>query len=196
LPTAAASKVSALADIAGLEEHFGRLKMKVRHASYGVTVEPEEYAEFNSRCFIVIDRLSTRDDIYYIQALHELDVHKTLTSAALALSLHGLIQSLKRDIQAGSSTSWHQRAHTEVLAGFLFQAESLLNQGAKDAAAVILGSVLASHLRLLAMRHDFATRNTSEDGPNEPAAVPLVRVSDALARYVYTKDDHRRVVGG
>jgi hypothetical protein len=68
--------------------------------------------------------------------------------------LIGVTESLLSDIAAGYVQTIFELAHGEVFADFLEMASHLLDQGYKDAAAVIGGRALEAHLRQLG--HKFA----------------------------------------
>ena len=70
----------------------------------------------------------------------------------LARSLAGILQSLRTDLAAGYVRSHRELVHAELFADFLEMAEHLLNEGYKDAAAVIAGSSLEAHLRRLCQK--------------------------------------------
>ena len=65
----------------------------------------------------------------------------------------GVLQALRREYQSGYLESVVELIHADVFADFLDMAHYLLEQGYKDPAAVVAGSVLEAHLRKLCDKH-------------------------------------------
>jgi hypothetical protein len=63
--------------------------------------------------------------------------------------LAGVLNALRDDIEAGYTLRVAALIHADVFGDFLEMAEELLSKNYKDAAAVIVGSVLEEHLRKL-----------------------------------------------
>lgn len=64
--------------------------------------------------------------------------------------LVGILKGVQHDIKSGLVSDLRRLLNAEIFADFLDMSEHLLNEGYKDAAAVILGSVLEDSLRKLA----------------------------------------------
>lgn len=62
----------------------------------------------------------------------------------------GILKAVQSDIESGMLSNLRSLAQAEVFADFLDMAEHLLNEGYKDAAAVLLGAVLEDSLRKIA----------------------------------------------
>lgn len=76
----------------------------------------------------------------------------------------------------------------EMFADFLEMSEHLLDQGYKDPAAVLIGSVLEEHLRKMSTKHGVAI--VKPDGfPKKAAAIN----SDLAAATAYSKLDQKSV---
>lgn len=69
----------------------------------------------------------------------------------------GVAEALRDDMAAGWLDSLTELIHAETLADILSQAEELLQKGYKGAAAVIAGSALEAHLKLLCVKHSIPT---------------------------------------
>ncbi|MBS0337124.1 MAG: hypothetical protein JSS40_09995 [Proteobacteria bacterium] len=61
----------------------------------------------------------------------------------------GALRALRRDYDCGYLTSVQSLVRAELFVDFLEMAEHLMQQGYKDPAAVLIGSVLEEHLRAL-----------------------------------------------
>lgn len=71
--------------------------------------------------------------------------------------LAGTLVGLRADLEADYLSSVSELLHADAFSDFLGMAEELLVKGYKDAAAVLAGSVLESHLRNLCKKHGVAT---------------------------------------
>jgi hypothetical protein len=66
--------------------------------------------------------------------------------------LAGTVQSLRDDVAAGWMVTIRELIHADAFADLLEQATELLSKGYKDAAAVVAGCTLESHLRNLCVK--------------------------------------------
>jgi len=83
---------------------------------------------------------------------------KRIISAAPALHNHtsavlGVVQALRDDLNSGYMQTFAEIVHADIFSDFLDMAQHLNETGYKDAAAVIAGSTLESHLRKLAVKN-------------------------------------------
>ncbi|MFM9626236.1 MULTISPECIES: hypothetical protein [Streptomyces] len=74
---------------------------------------------------------------------------------------YGIAVGLRDDIAAGWYSSVVELVHAETYGDFLEMADGLLNQGYKDAAAVITGTSLEVHVRSLCVKHSVDTTTAS-----------------------------------
>jgi hypothetical protein len=81
-------------------------------------------------------------------------------NAHLAI-LHGLSKCIVDDLERGLLFDIRSLVHAEVFTDFLEMGEHLLQEGYKDAAAVVIGSVLEDTLRQLSLKSKVATVNPS-----------------------------------
>lgn len=71
-------------------------------------------------------------------------------------NLAGILKAVESDIESGMLSNFKSLAQAEVFADFLDMGEHLLNEGYKDAAAVILGAVLEDSLRKIAEANEIS----------------------------------------
>lgn len=71
----------------------------------------------------------------------------------------GMLQALRAEYEAGYLQSIVELIHADTFADFLDMAHHLLEQGYKDPAAVVTGSVLESHLHKLCDKNSIPTTN-------------------------------------
>lgn len=188
MPPSDRLKGIALSQIAAIERDYANLRKKLRYLEFGGTIQPDEYAEFNARCLGFVDRVTSRHDAYYVQVMRELERHP-MTSDELATTLYGIVQSLKHHIEASGLSTFREYEHAVLYELLLAEAEQLLDEGRKDAAAVLVGGVVVVHLWQLADKHDVVTPAAEvATGPASPE-----RLNDALAQSVYGRVEHQRI---
>jgi len=108
--------------------------------------------------------------------------HNNLPSAI------GAVEALRADYDRGFLSSISEMIHGELFADFLEMADHLLSEGYKDAAAVIAGSALESHLRALADKSGLPISNDAGD------PLKAARLNDDLRNAdVYGKGDQKAV---
>jgi hypothetical protein len=73
----------------------------------------------------------------------------------------GLFKSIEHDIDSGMLSNFKGLIQAEIFADFLEMAEHLLDEGYKDASAVILGAVLEDSLRKVADNNAVPTTNSN-----------------------------------
>jgi hypothetical protein len=137
-----------------------------------------------------IRRLAPSGSIYAdnVQA-HE----RFLTSGVIAISIalepvRGMLLALRNDYAAGYLRSVVELVHADVFADFLDMADYLIQQGYKDPAAVVAGSVLEGHLRNLCDKRGVAV--VKADGtPKKADALN----SDLTMAGAYSKLDQKSV---
>lgn len=73
----------------------------------------------------------------------------------------GVAKAIEHDLASGLLTDFKSIVQADIFADFLEMGEYLLQEGYKDAAAVIIGSVLEDGLRKLSERHGLPVTNES-----------------------------------
>lgn len=81
--------------------------------------------------------------------------------------------------------------HGEIFGDFLEMADHLLNEGYKDAAAVIAGGTLEAHLRQLCIKHSIDTEITTSQGIRPKKADQMN--ADLTKANAYSKLDQKNV---
>lgn len=131
----------------------------------------------NSSYFKEIERIQTK-----FSHLHE---HTS--------PIMGVVQALKEDIDAGCIQSLIELVHSDIFANFIEMAEHLLSSGYKDAAAVISGSTLESHLRELCNKNGVPTEEEiNQNGNMRPLRSDKLN-SELTKAEVYSKLDQKNI---
>ena len=103
--------------------------------------------------------------------------------------LIGVLKALRLAYEKDYLQSIQELVHADVFGDFLEMADHLLEQGYKDPAAVITGSVLEEHIRKLATNAGIAI----VQGNGSPKKADLLN-SELTAAGVYTKLDQKNVI--
>jgi hypothetical protein len=116
-----------------------------------------DYSKFRMAALAVISRVSGSDSVYMRQAsnlsIDERNFDNNLKQVPL---LGGILLALRNDVDRGFLESMRELVHSDLFSDFLEMADYFLNDGYKDAAAVIGGGVLETHLRQLCIKHNIA----------------------------------------
>jgi hypothetical protein len=109
-------------------------------------------------------------------------------------ALVGAVRSLRHDYASGRLKTFREMVRSDVFSDFLEMAEYLLNdEGLKDPAAVMAGSVLEQHIRKLCDKHGVTTTFTDGKGDTRPKKLDTMN-SDLAKAGVYGGNDQKQVV--
>jgi hypothetical protein len=134
-----------------------------------------------------IHRLGPPDSTYIKNA--KLFERYLVSNAGTALlPLRGILSALKSDFENDYLRSVEELIHADVFTDFLDMGAHLLDQGYKDAAAVICGSVLEEHLRKLSTKAGLPGLLAS----GVPKKADLLN-SELASAVVYTKLDMKNI---
>lgn len=161
-------------------------------------VSPHAYTDFSdlpqearseaiNLIYSAIERLSPPGSRYVQNAKLYEGVLKGNMGDALS-PLRGILKALRSDYDAGRLQSVIELVHADVFADFLEMAGYLLEQGYKDPAAVISGSVLEEHLRKLCNKHGTSVLK-ADGSPKKADALN----ADLAGAGIYSKLDQKGV---
>lgn len=177
--------------ISQLDDVLAEWSALVKRSKYDDASDlPEaEVGQFVSRAEAAIHRIAGTPSPYADQAGR---VFKTKAyTGYYGRALAGILQSLRADLAAGYVKSQRELLHAELFADFLEMAQHLLNEGYKDAAAVIAGSSLEAHLRQLCHKSGIGCEITN--GPSTfPKKAERLNADLATAE-AYSKLDQKNV---
>ena len=112
--------------------------------------------------------------------------------AILIPRLIGIVTALHTDLKAGYLKTVSELLHGEVFGDFLEMGDHLLENGYKDAAAVVTGSTLEAHLRQLCQK--FGVEIEAVDGKGNLLPKKADRMnSDLAAASAYSKLDQKNI---
>ena len=137
----------------------------------------------------VINRSVGSESAYGKQASTIIEKH--IGTSQQINSIVGIISALRDDIEAGHVESLTELVHGELFGDFLEIAQHLLDEGYKDAAAVIAGSSLEAHLRQLCQKSEIDIEVTVSSRI-EPKKADLMN-SELTKATAYTKLDQKNI---
>jgi hypothetical protein len=157
----------------------------------GVMRRPDrpEFVAFRTRAIYFIDMSLGRDNEYFTQFRNycQMDCANHLAWG------RSLLESVRVELTTRRQWTTGGMASASVFADFLDMAEELLAKEYKDAAAVIIGSVLEQHIRRLCLLNETKTADV-KDGRSVPRSTQ--RLNQELASHdVYSKVDQQMVTG-
>ena len=142
-----------------------------------------------TRIITAIERVSGRDSDYYKRIMTLLKVKKW--EHLKVKSLIGVLNALYGNLKAGYLKSFSELIHADIFSDYIEMAEYLLEEGYKDAAAVITGSTLEEHLRKLCVKNgiDIEIMSSGKLRPKKTDAMN----SDLAKQKVYSKLEQKSV---
>ena len=121
----------------------------VHRGDFGPYVTSENFAALRAASLSFIERVFGRDHPHY----REFDKSVEDVSDHYVQRGLGILTAIRDEIRGGWLFTTRGLVSAEVFADFLEMADYLLQEGYKDAAAVLVGGVLEEHLRQLAQKH-------------------------------------------
>lgn len=90
--------------------------------------------------------------------------------------LGNILKALRIDINDDCMASFAELIHADLFADFLEMSQHLLDQGYKEAAAVLAGGVVEEHLRKLCIKHSISLVGANRKNKTiDPLNVDLVK---------------------
>ncbi len=157
-----------------------------------LAVDWRRFSEFVTTARAAVEDVAGRDSAY-ARRLDE-KPHRYLIGSEMqdmAGHLAGILKSLRAAVDSGYLASASELIRGEVFGDYLDMAAHLVDQHYKDAAAVVGGSTLESHLRQLAKRHgiDAVQQKGNDLVPKKADTLN----AELAAKGVYGKGDQKSV---
>jgi hypothetical protein len=143
-----------------------------------------------ARSKAAIERIAGKDSAYSRQIESVLARPREHDYNKLKM-IAGVVESLNVDLQSGYLSSVSELIHGELFADFLEMSDHLMHEGYKDAAAVITGSALESHLRQLCIKNSVDVEISTPKGIQPKKADQMN--ADLARTNVYSKLDQKNV---
>lgn len=135
-------------------ETYDRYSQQSNHNDLSDLSKPDRQA-LVTRASAAVDRIAGKNSAYSKEITRIISQNPALHRHTS--SVMGVVQALRDDLGDGYLKSLTEVVHGDIFADFLEMASHLLDQGYKDAAAVITGSTLESHLKKLADKYGIGT---------------------------------------
>lgn len=109
-----------------------------------------------------------------------------------ARMLYGIVSGLEVSIRNDFLENMAELIHGEVFTNFLDMAEHLLEEGYKDASAVMIGTTLETHIKNLAIKNQVDITKKDQRDKIFPKKVNALN-ADLKAKGVYSQLDHKSI---
>ncbi|QEM02674.1 hypothetical protein DIU31_003750 [Mucilaginibacter rubeus] len=132
----------------GIINEYSKIKSKAQYDDLSGGVDMEELISLIVKIKATVNRIVGQTSEYYIEA-SKIISRTNINDGPKLRMLIGIINALRDDINNGYLKTLNEIIQSEVFSNYLEMADYLLNEGYKDAAAVITGSTLEIHLKQL-----------------------------------------------
>ncbi len=149
------------------------------------------YGQFRASAIAVVNRIAGSNSIY-AKEINILPMHRdhSVNNSNIPV-IAGIVMALRDDVARDFLESARELIHGELFGDFLEMADYLLGEEYKDAAAVIAGGVLETHLHQLCTKHNVSI---DEIINNQIRVKRADRLNNDLAgSNVYSKLDQKSV---
>ncbi len=126
---------------------------------------------------------------YYQEVI---EIHSNLDIRSYDFRLYNLLCNLRHDIEIGFIGKMSSLLQREIFIDYLDMARHLLDEGYKDASAVITGSTLESHLRQLCITHQIPIEEIRKDETKRPKKADVLN-ADLKKNGIYTLYDQKMI---
>lgn len=146
--------------------------LKLNSNDYYLADCPEEVAMLIAKSKAAVSRIVGINSTYYKEIERALE--KKEYDGMKLKQISGVAIALKEDLEKDYMKNLGELIHSEVFADFLDMAQYLLGEGYKDAAAVIAGSTLESHLKKLCLKNGIAIQSKNSKGAPVPRKADVI----------------------
>ena len=150
-------------------------------------VDEEPFRAFRSSSLSFLSATFGKEHAYYT----EFDSQVTAAQLSDALGGRGILSAAREEMAGGWLNTAKGLVSAEIFADFLEMAQHLLEEGYKDPAAVMAGSVLEEHLRQLCQKNGIAIE-VSQQGRQVPRKADTLN-ADLTKAGAYNKLDQKNV---
>ncbi len=184
--------------LAEIDEVLAEAKVfsaRTQDGLYGKHIPTSDASAAGSLLSAAIQRYSTVNSIHYKQmesAVQKFNASWQNHDSAIE-NLLGILVAIRADLEKGRMRSIQELMHAEMFGDYLEMAKHLLEEGYKDASAVLTGSTLEVHLKALAVK--FGVPVTVEDAKGKTIHKKADTLSaDLVKSNCYHSNDHKSVV--
>lgn len=151
-------------------------------------VKIEQFNEFRSLSLSFLKKVFKTDHPFYTEFEEKVKTNKP-SDTELG---RGIIKAAKNEIQSGWLFEIKDFITAEIFSDFLEMSDYLLNEGYKDPAAVMVGSVLEEHLRKMCDKNNITTTFTDRNGDLKNKKADSLN-ADLSNSNIYNKLDQKNI---
>ena len=127
----------------------------------------EELQKVKTKAIAAVVRIVGKESDYY-SGIDAILKKKHINEYQVMRRIIGCTEALREDLENGYLKSLSEIVHSEVFSDYIGMSEHLLEGGYKDAAAVIVGSSLESHIRELCRKSSIPIETNTKGGKKSP----------------------------
>lgn len=161
--------------------------LKNGYNDFGTYFNSQDFYEFRSTSLSFLQNLFTESHPFY----KEFDIKVSRAGPNDTQRGKGILKAAKQEIDNGWLFTFKAIVSAEIFSDFLDMAEYLLKESYKDAAAIMIGSVLEEHLRQLCIKNNLSIELVKDEISKPKKADSLN--SDLAAAKVYNKLDQKSI---
>lgn len=135
-----------------------------------------------------IEKLYTKENLYY-QTFFEASKNSYKFNLEQCI---GVLESIKNEIESGWLNELKDLVSVDIFSDFLEMGKYFLDEKYKDAAAVIIGSVLEKHLKNVAERNEIECYK-EKDGKLIPLKISVIN-DELYKKNIYNKIVHMSII--
>lgn len=166
----------------------GQVLTTRRSSDFGSYVSSEQFNEFRSASLSFLRNTFGTEHPFYV----EFNKQAKEATPYDTEEGRGILKAVKQEIEGGWLFTVKGLISAEIFSDFLEMAEYLLNEGYKDPAAVMTGSVLEEHIRQLCIKNSIPIE-TIKDGKPVPKKADLMN-SELASASIYNKLDQKSII--
>lgn len=155
--------------------------------SWGPYVNSGKFLGFRSACLSFFSNLFGKEHPYYL----EFDQNVNDSTPNRTEQGIGILYAVKKELEGGWVRTAKGLVSAEIFSDFLEMSSHLLEEGYKDPAAVMAGSVLEEHIRKLCEKHGIEIYIEKDDKLISKKAATLN--TDLTKKQVITKLDEKAI---
>jgi len=159
----------------------------IQSTNHNNYVDNELFNEFRTTSLSFLRNLFGEKHPYF----KEFDSNVSGSYSPYSYEGRGILRAVKKEIDGGWIFTLKGIISAEIFSDFLEMAEYLLNEGFKDPAAVMIGSVLEEHLRQLCKKQSIDVEKI-KDGKAIPKKADLLN-SELASVQIYNKLDQKSI---
>jgi len=167
---------------------LGRKVLSTTYSGAGTHwVNPGMFQQFRAASLSFIENIYGNASTYFREFEASVDRRQpTYIEAGI-----GILKAIKSELEGGWLFKTQNLLRAEIFSDFLEMSEYLLEQGYKDAAAVIMGSVLEEHIKQLCEKYDI---KTTEEKNEKAIQIKTDRLNaDLYKGKAYDKLDNKNI---